>query len=305
MQIIIRALTVALMFAGFARAETTSCKPLTRLSSAEMRDVGSGLVTVPVEFESKTVPLLLSLTTLQSEVDKSEIEPLRLMPGRLEAVGVWAFHDAVLVPRLRIGDLEFKNRYVAVDPGNSAYSFSKAAGGVLGMDLLAPFDIELDFANHKLNLFLPDHCPGAVYWPAASATEIPTRFDPWLFGDTFSVKLNDKEIDAVLDTGSTSSWLTEVAAEAVFSIDFDSPGMRSVPTTNDDQVHSYVFRTLDFGGVAFSNLPLMIYESRGSIRPTLHLGMHELRKLHIFLARGQKVMYVTPAGPIAPQASAQ
>jgi hypothetical protein len=49
---------------------------------------------------------------------------------------------------------------------------------ILGLDILTMFDVELDLAHHKINLFAKDHCPGKViYWTKnAGVASVPMKF---------------------------------------------------------------------------------------------------------------------------------
>ncbi len=48
--------------------------------------------------------------------------------------------------------------------------------GVIGTDLLGKFDVDLDIAHKKLNLFSPDHCKGqVVYWTHGRPRSQPCR----------------------------------------------------------------------------------------------------------------------------------
>jgi hypothetical protein len=86
---------------------------------------------------------------------------------------------------------------------------------------------------------------------------------------------------------------------------------------------THTFQSLDFEGIAMSNVPVVVYydqalraikDSPGTgtrltdttdysgLEP-LTLGMHELRNLHIFLSFGEGKMYITPASAPAPAPS--
>jgi hypothetical protein len=109
---------------------------------------------------------------------------------------------------LLIGTAEFANREFWV-PLDSIQSIAEARDyanaeviGILGMDLLASADVELDVANRKMNLYARDHCPdNVVYWSKVY-NSLPIRFGPR--GEfTFPMELDGKKIEATLSLSIT------------------------------------------------------------------------------------------------------
>jgi predicted aspartyl protease len=70
--------------------------------------------------------------------------------------------DYVVVPTLSIGSVKFHNVQMFVepddpDPGNPVF-------GVLGANILAMLDIEINMSENKLNFFLPSGCGDRVVY---------------------------------------------------------------------------------------------------------------------------------------------
>jgi predicted aspartyl protease len=118
----------------------------------------------------------------------------------------------------------------------------------------------------------------------------------------------------MLDTGASWTLLGWRDASVIFGIDRESPGVEAggmVGTFDGARMPASKFRfhTLDIGGIAFHDPQVLLTEqhqmgaeTRGSAmsqaeldRPTLVLGMSELTKLHLYIAYGERVLYVTPA----------
>lgn len=181
--------------------------------------------------------------------------------------------------------------------------------GVLAQDILNQFDIELDLAHNKMNLFSPDHCKGqVVYWTkTAPVAAVPMT----LRGDVefvFPMQLDDKAIDVELST--------EPAAALNGQIAHDDFGL-------DNEKGSHVFKMISVDGLGITNPNLAIYKdttgggcngharqkdvSLLSERPTfnalercfglpdLMLGLPELKHLRIFVAYKERMMYATAA----------
>src|SRR6185437_12266577 len=140
--------------------------------------------------------------------------------------------------------------------------------GALAGDLLQTFDVEMDFSASKLNLFLTDHCAGkVVYWPASAIAIVPygatrpgtSQTDSHL---RVQVKLDGKELSAVIDTGSVRSTITAGAAKYIFHISEHSPGavpLGMVANDPNHKVFGYVFGNLAFEGVSVSNPHLVVF----------------------------------------------
>jgi hypothetical protein len=193
----------------------------------------------------------------------------------------------------------------------------------LGEDLLGRYDVELDLAAHKLNLFAPDHCHGVVYWHASAIAEIPMRVTRYGFL-VVSVTLDGKELDAIVSTGTADSLLTDTAAHDLFGLTPESADMTKIgEDSNGVATYRHTFKSLGLSGIAMGNIPIVIYHDVGKIQlerePEIGtrlahidlnngvsdfvLGMNELRKLHVYLAYGEGVMYATPAETTATSAA--
>ena len=214
-------------------------------------------------------------------------------------------------PTITIGPYVDKNADFVIAPTRSDLGKNT---GTIGYDILRNFDLDFDFANHTLNLFDSDHCPGkVVYWTAGGATRIPFRLD-MMGRPVFSATLDGRGIETVLDTGSQPSHISEPIAEQLFSVDRTSTGTESL-TENGNPAFRHRFASLIVGGVTISNP--MIYlqpddlgrraqqdtqSSLGDLNiviphvPQFALGMNELKDLHVFVSNKEKLIYVTAAG---------
>ncbi len=188
--------------------------------------------------------------------------------------------------------------------------------GTLGVDFLSRFDVELDFAGHKLNLFSPDHCAGKVVYWAKAYTDMPFKLDGTNI--VLPVSLDDRKLNAVIDTGSSITTIDEAVAYRAFNLSDTSADLERFPDAKADDLFQYRFRfkTLSFNGVAVSNpliyllpdKPAAAYLREHDDRlvgdpingfdlkvPSLILGTDVLSKLHLFISYKEKVLYLTAA----------
>lgn len=178
--------------------------------------------------------------------------------------------------------------------------------GHLAMDALSRYDVELDLAHGKLNLFSHDHCKGeVVYWTTtAPVAEVPMD----VRGDlefVIPVQLDGKPLNAELSAEPGAALNGKVAS--------DEFGLENAPGP-------HTFKAISMAGLSIANPTLEIYpdDSRGcnggaQVRPgevftprdlqmercyghpDLTLGLPQLKRLRIFMAFQERTLYVTAA----------
>lgn len=146
------------------------------------------------------------------------------------------------------------------------------------------------------------------------------------------VTIDSKDFKAQINTGAPTSSMDVNTAKFMFGITADSPGSVPVRNGNDsDPAHqsfTHTFSSLTFDTVTVTNARFLIYpdlmgardpnnsmdtENRARHfddnvgRDDITIGMDVLRKLHLYVAYGERKLYITPAsapaaGP-APAAS--
>jgi hypothetical protein len=165
------------------------------------------------------------------------------------------------------------------------------ADGILGGDFLYFFDLDFDFANAKLSLVSPDHCPGRVtYWTSGNYGVVPFQLEQNHI--MIKVQLDGQEINAALDTGAADTVMSLERASDAFDLDKDK--LR--------KSHHYPFKTLSFGEVNVNNPAIALYPDAESGVMGHHasdlqmiIGMGVLRRMHLYISYKEKQIYVTPA----------
>ncbi|MBV8977954.1 MAG: aspartyl protease family protein [Alphaproteobacteria bacterium] len=174
--------------------------------------------------------------------------------------------------------------------------------GIIQPHALWPsYDIELDFVKGKLNLFLPDQCPGhVVYWTHDAYASVPMQAD--LFGHlTVQAQLDGNTIDTLLDTGAQTSTASLRSVSHNLDIDERTQGMKAAGSINfngnvEAKRYRYPFKTLSFEGLTIYNPNIEIADTGNDSRhDPLVLGIGVLRQLHLFIAYDEDRVYLTPA----------
>lgn len=190
----------------------------------------------------------------------------------------------------------------------------KRETGILGIDLLGRFDVELDLAHGKVNLFSQDHCKGQViYWThTAAVAAVAMKFRGQ---ETFVIpmQLDGQDLDAMVSTGPLPL-LNGRVAQRTFGLEFE---FSSAPGS---ALPKHIFKTLSVDGLTITNPELSIYEDNsapcnGGARmkavplrtehnaefetcfglPDLTIGLPELKHLRVFIAFKERMLYATAA----------
>ncbi|HEY0105514.1 MAG TPA: retropepsin-like aspartic protease [Rhizomicrobium sp.] len=179
--------------------------------------------------------------------------------------------------------------------------------GTIAPDIIANFDVDFDFANDKMNLISQDHCPGKVVYWAKDWAEIPFRAPDNLHIE-LEMTLDGKPMQATLDTGSSSSFISAGTLKKMFGADANSPGAKPLEKhadeaslrndTQDNRSFAYTFNTLSAGGLSVSHPTFEVLpdDKASSLNHwgQMLLGMPEIRKFHMYIAYKEHVLYVTP-----------
>ncbi|HEX4504880.1 MAG TPA: retroviral-like aspartic protease family protein [Alphaproteobacteria bacterium] len=185
--------------------------------------------------------------------------------------------------------------------------------GVLGMDFLGSFDVELDLAHNTINLFKYHECPAEpVYWaPTFSEADLAIRD----YALHTTLQLNGLPVEAVIDTGaSRTAIMTDFTRR--LGLDETSSGMvRAGDVRGIDgrplPIYTYRFAELHVGDEVIKNPILFVQKqdirnidtaptAAGHIyhdsRPAAILGADFIKTHHIYLAMKDRKMYFTYNG---------
>lgn len=169
--------------------------------------------------------------------------------------------------------------------------------GLIGADILSRYDANFDFAAQTLTLFQPHPCDGReIQWQSSTKIEkVPFSGDNGRI--IVPLKLDGKDMIAIIDTGASDSSLGAKIGMAKLALSPQSPGMiREGDAKDPDPIYRYTFRKMTLGGVALSDTQFrFIPFSKAHWFFAGLLGMPELKRLHLYIAYKEHMLYLTPA----------
>jgi hypothetical protein len=310
----------ALLFA-ISPAAAKECPPLKQLAAIKLeRPDPDGPFFVPVKINGVARQLLLDTGFTASRLYRTAADELKLPIARRPLrMGGQQFgaQDQAHIESLVLGSGQFTNSDLPLFNNTTTPPHDMA--GILGMDILSHFDVDLDLANGMLNLFDVDHCSGqVVHWKADNVAVMPIRYD--LIGRIIMpVKLDSKTFNATLDTAmpDNTMYLPALRKSITFEVDpAEVTPLSDAPEAAKNLRHR--FTSLELPGVTVANPMVALwddktYTARSLKRPApatvlaiggrsgvvdqFALGFNTLSKMHVYIAMKERKLYVSAASP--------
>jgi predicted aspartyl protease len=286
--------------AGFSDAFGDGSCQLGRYASLDLGTDETGGVYIPMSIEGHPENMLVDTGGVISMLTESAADQLSLRrqttPGGAIMYGGRQLHEFTIPNEIGLGHMAGHHIAFLIMPDQLPSELS----GTIAPDIMKNYDVELDFAGAKFNLFAPNSCGGhVVYWTRQPYAQVPMQLDNNKH-ILIQVQLDGKPIQADLDTGSSRSLLRFESAKDIFGWDEKNPDLKRVASTKDGAPVSwqFPFKSLNFEGVAVTNPDLLMVSDKYSKlrdRSQLIIGMGILRQLHIYMAYPDRVLYLTPA----------
>jgi predicted aspartyl protease len=307
-------MTRGLLLAAVLIAPTILCPQvraedchLTMITSLTATWDSEGGIVVPATIDGKDTPLLIDTAGIYNLLTRSaataigiEERPIRIR--LLLGPNGEPLSTAAVAHSFQLGNIVADKMEFAIIPDHRV---GLGASGTLGPNVMANYDVEIDPAHGKVNLFAQDHCPDqAVYWTRTPYASIPMRVDRQLH-IIVPVTLDGQVFEATIDTGSSHSWLLYDRARDAFQWTDDTAAL--VPSNGHAGSvgwYKYPFQSLSLNGVDVRNPRIEVFKSDHGAgdRTALVIGMDVLSKLHTFISYSEHKLYFTGAN--APPADA-
>lgn len=201
---------------------------------------------------------------------------------------------------------EFRAGPVSSRPGTLRvlhdFGVAPAFDGIVGAPFLLQADLEFSLAEKQIRFFRPLDCRKdefLAYWDR-NATVIPfERSDSQSPNPHFTVLLNGKKLNAIIDSGSTTTVVTLAAAKRA-GLKLDAPGVERAGYTvgiGETRVARWVtvFDKLELGAETISNARVGVIDA--DLRDVdVLLGVDFLRAHRVLFAMSQEKLYISYIG---------
>ena len=310
----LRTLAIAVLALTTIMPARADCTPK-ELASVRLSEA-HGYYTLPATVAGTTRPFILDLGSVYSYAWASVIDDLKLDRTNLPRGMSISFRGQNVThlahADVSVGDAS-ENKTELLEVPQSIVT-DPAVAGVLGLDFLGNFDIDLDLANDRLRLVSENSCgSGDVSWSKSFAS-VPLRRE--VSGTIqLPVRLDGKDISAATSMIGEESWMFFDVAADLFGVTKTSPGL----TPTRPQWFQYPFKQLSIGSVVIEGPRIAIWDNGGrtACRETTHPGvadygrrytprcygasdltleLPELRQLHLFFAFEERTLYATRTG---------
>lgn len=267
---------------GFSQADVC---PLSRYAEFKVTtgEHGRGLVPVTIDGQQVLASLRLEDDVTDARSGLAEALGRRVYGGRAGETQ----DEATVFGWVSLGGL-------SVPHVKSMITHARIDGDVgIGRDVLDLSDLEFDLGHGMVRLFKRSHCLGdTVYW---SDSHLELRYQDSYFGPRFDAVINGKPVTAAL---APSAAMTVVDPDR-----FEALGLTA-------QAGKVTLDSLEFGGVRLTRLtagPFYVRPLDGDPgarldpearrdKPDLLIGADVLKRLRLFVAQDEKVIYLTPSG---------
>jgi hypothetical protein len=295
-------------------AQTQTCEAH-KLASLDLEIPDNGQVLVPVTVNNARFYMYFEIASPFTEVSEQAVVRFALprtdIGKDLDITSGGSRVRQYATMSFKLGDVAYNEEHILIDPQSAAPRRYTRADiiGFLGIDFLWQMDLDLDLANHKLNLFEPSKCPGReVYW-ASQFNVVPLRRDA--FGNFFfPMELDGRKLEAILTTDNTVSSLSTDVTKRVYGFDKNSSGIETVADADGRVVSQYRAMKLTANGLTVVDEKIKLTDPPNNTcrlakkidaigytdclyRYPLRLGSDVLRRMHVYLATKENMMYFT------------
>ena len=181
-------------------------------------------------------------------------------------------------------------------------TFTPSFDAIVGAPFLLQADLELDLRAKRMKFYRPLECrkTDLFLWQENTVVLPFARSFDRSPNPHFTVVVNGKELDALIDSGAHRSFMMLDAAKKA-GIDVNGPGavrMGYSGGIGSDRAPHWIapVKTIRIGDETISNVELGIIDSQGARSADVYLGQDFLRTHRVLFAMSQEKLYIAYLG---------
>ena len=313
-------LLVLLSQAGLGYAKDNKTCPPKPLTSIDL--TVDGPVLVPVTLQGQPAWMILQTEASVTLIYSNAAAALHLSMRNIEkdyfemSLGGRRVTQLASFKPLTIGEMPVARTDFMVDPfpHDTQMYAGKWIAGSLAMDLLWSYDVDLDLAHKKLVLYSSNSCDGrAVYWTQHYG-QVPMNFTA-IGNIYFTAEIDGRKLETSIATSSESSAMSVDVARRLMMPEQQGAGAKPMEVAAASLPAEPLTKVIKIasGDLVIPQTIQLIGAPEGCVLGTagnpdealgysgcygrypLVLGRDALRKLHLYFASKQKLIYFSPS----------
>jgi predicted aspartyl protease len=282
---------VALILPLFGCATGETCR-MGRATDLPLRMIRHHLVSA-VEINGAPADLMLDTGAFGTVLTSEAVARLHLptpdwTSAEARGIGGSRSLSVLQTAQFKLGSLHGRNLHFAVFDSPKVLAMSQV-DGLLGMDLMSQFDIDLDLPEHKVVLYKPlGDCghPGVVLDQPVYGLSMEQGSDDLLA--VVEVSIAGKSLRALLDSGSPTNIIFRGASRRLGLDDSALAGDRVDQGGGIGpravQYRHHVIEPVTIGDLTVRNMPVEISEERGLGDADMILGLDFFLRVHVWMS---------------------
>jgi predicted aspartyl protease len=278
---------------------------MTQVSQLPLTRADGGFL-VPVTMNGKPAQLLFDTGSATTILNLSAVARLGLPARRGEGVdgllatvsGIGGSKNAMAVTAqtVNIGGLKGRDyNFIAAEV------IRPPADGLLSIDLISQFDVDLDFPENRIALYRPGgDCRAPAAFLSGPLSSVPLRPHGDDRRPRVNVSVDGQDLVAMIDTGATHSAMFRHAAERVgIASHFVQTGPHDVAVGVGPRGVNTVMqrvKSLTIGDLTFEKMPVAVLDDHAGDEVDMLLGADFQRMVHLWISysSGTLIMQFPP-----------
>jgi predicted aspartyl protease len=268
-----------------------------------------GHILVPVSIDHTPIQLLVDTGASASMLTSDAAAILRLPPdpnrtSTVHGIGGTVVTRNVLIQSFEVGDNGSLVRSIATGKLDQQVEQVPPVAGLLGVDYLDHFDIELDVPNHRMALWRVQNCTRAsLTWQVPHYTIPLLLYQPNRL--VAHIGIDGHPVPALIDWGARVTTVTNATATTLGvtpeMLALDRSGTSHGVDQTEVPFRLHRFAEVSISAATFRNAPLEVADLRVSDVGML-LGADYFRTRHVWLSYATEQMFVERPPVSAPTA---
>jgi predicted aspartyl protease len=223
------------------------------------------------------------------------------MTGQMaQGVGGWSRLYAARVREMSLGPTRTRRSAELRVIGDA--NLTPVFDAIIGAPFLLQADLEVDLSAKQIRFFRSRDCSDtdlAIWKEETIVVPFAVTRDRSP-NPHFTVKVDGKELDAIIDTGAHHTTMTAYAAKRI-GIDLTGPGVKpagymvGIGSERAPQ-WTVTFRSIEIGNEAVRDADIGILDAQGEIGADILIGQDFLRAHRVLFAMSQKKLYIAYTG---------